>query len=97
MISLFQIQNITSKSIGYANKKVPTAAVNYLIKDLELFCLCINISPLKHLLVKVDFDCTVNHSSFTYIMKRKTETARSKTKRLIEVLSDYSFNLYYLK
>ena len=47
--------------------------MNYLITELELLGLCVNISQLKHLHAKTDFDCIVDHLGLTYIMKIKTE------------------------
>ena len=35
--------------------------------------------------------------AITCIMKSKMEPATNRIKRLLEVLSSYSFNLYYLK
>ena len=52
---------------------------------------------LNTLLVKVDFGCTVDHLVLTYIMKSKTELASIRIKRLLDVLSVYSFNLCYMK
>ena len=39
---------------------ITSAAVNWPVKELELLGLCVNISQFKHLLAKVDFDCTVD-------------------------------------
>ena len=50
-----------------------------------------------HLLRKVDFDAVVDHSAITQIMRSKVELATNRIKRLLEVLSAYSFNLYYIK
>ena len=55
--------------------------------ELELLGLCVNINQLKHLLEKVDFDCTVDHLPLTYIIKSKTEPTSARIKRLLEVLS----------
>ena len=46
---------------------------------------------------KVDFDAVVDHLAITHIMKNKMEPATNRIKRLLEVLSSYSFNLYYIK
>ena len=54
--ALYQFQNSTPKLIGYASKRLPSAAVNYSIKELKLLDLCVNINQFKHLLAKVDFD-----------------------------------------
>ena len=52
---------------------------------------------ILHLLKKVDFDTVVDHLAITNIMRSKTEPATTRIKRLIELLSPYSFNLYYIK
>ena len=54
---------------------------------------CKLCTPLK----KVDFDAVVDHLAITYIMRSKAEPATTRIKRLIELLSPYSFNLYYIK
>ena len=59
--------------------------------------LAMNISTFSHLLKRVDFDAIVNHLSITYIMRSKVEPATTRIKRLLELLSPYSFNLYYIK
>ena len=59
--------------------------------------LAINIASFAHLLRKVDFDVVVDHLAITQIMRSKVELATNKIKRLLEVLSAYSFNLYYIK
>ena len=52
--ALYQIQNGTPKLIGNASKRIPPAAMNYLITEIELLGLCVNINQFKHLLAKVD-------------------------------------------
>ena len=59
--ALYQIQNGTQRLIGYANNRFPPVAVNHLITELELLGLHVNIHQFKHLLAKVDFDCSVDH------------------------------------
>ena len=39
----------------------------------------------------------VDHLAITQIMRSKVELATNRIKRLLEVLSAYSFNLYYIK
>ena len=46
---------------------------------------------------KVDFDAVVDHLAITQIMRSKVEPATNRIKRLLEVLSAYSFILYYIK
>ena len=59
--------------------------------------LAVNIASFAHLLKRVDFDAVVDHLVITHIMKSKMEPATNRIKRLLEVLSSYSFNLYYIK
>ena len=51
----------------------------------------------SHLLKKVDFDAVVDHLAIMHIIRSKAEPATTRIKRLIELLSPYSFNLYYIK
>ena len=44
-----------------------------------------------------DFDATVDHLSLTHIIKSKAEPATVRIKKLLELISSYSFNLYYMK
>ena len=69
---------------------------NYSITELEMCSLAINIASLAHLLKRVDFDAIVDHLALTHIIKSK-EPNTTRIKRLLEVLSSYSFNLYYMK
>ena len=85
------------KLIAYASKRMPEAARNYSITELEMCGLAINIASFAHLLKRVDFDAIVDHLAITYIMKSKMEPATNRIKRLLQTLSSYSFNLYYIK
>ena len=51
----------------------------------------------EHLLKGVDFDDTVDHLALVHMLKSKAEPAATRIKRLLKVLSTYSFNLYYMK
>ena len=93
----YQIQNGQARLIAYAGKKMPEAAKNYSITELEMCGLAMNIMTFSHLLKKVDFDTVVDHLAITHIMRSKAEPATTRIKRLIELLSPYSFNLYYIK
>ena len=97
VVSLYQIQNGKPKLIAYASKRLPEAVHNYSITELELCGLAINIASFVHLLRKVDFDAVVDHLAIMHIMRSKVEPATTRIKRLLEVLSLYSFNLYYIK
>ena len=76
---------------------MPEAAKNYSITELEMCGLAMNIATFSHLLKKVDFNAVVDHLAITYIMRSKAEPATTRIKRLLELLSPYSFNLYYIK
>ena len=94
---LYQIQNGQPRLIAYASKRMPEAAKNYSITELEMCGLAMNITTFSHLLKKVDFDAIVDHLAITHIMRNKTKPATTRIKRLLELLSPYSFNLYYIK
>ena len=94
---LYQIQNGQPRLIAYASKRMPEAAKNYSITELEMCGLAMNIAMFSHLLKKVDFDVVVDHLAITHIMRSKAEPTTTRIKRLLELLSPYSFNLYYIK
>ena len=94
---MYQIQNGKPKLIAYSSKILPEAACNYSITELEMCGLAKNIASFAHLLRKVDFDAVVDHLAITQIMRSKVELVTNRIKRLLEVLSAYSFNLYYIK
>ena len=68
-----------------------------MITELEMCGMAINIATFSHLLKKVDFGTGVDHLAITHIMRSKAKPATTRIKRLIELLSPYSFNLYYIK
>ena len=94
---LYQIQNGQPRLIAYPSKRMPEAAKNFSITELEMCGLAMNIATFSHLLNKVDFDAVVDHLAITHIMRSKAEPATTRIKRLIELLGPYSFNLYYIK
>ena len=55
------------------------------------------MTSFAHLLKRVDFDAIVDHLAVTHIMKSKMDQTTNRIKRLLELLSSYSFNLYYIK
>ena len=82
---------------AYVSNRMPEAAKNYSITELEMCGLAINIASFAHLLKRVEFDAVVDHLAITHIMESKAEPASNRIKRLLEILSAYSFNLYYIK
>ena len=94
---MYQIQNGKPKLIAYASKRLPEATQNYSVTEIELYGLAINIASFSHFLKRVDFDMIVYHLALTHIIENKAEPATTRKKRLLELISTYSFNLYYLK
>ena len=94
---MYQIQKGKPKLIAYASKRLLEAAKSYSITELELCGLAINIASFSHLLKRVDFDAIVDHLALMHIIKSKMEPATTRIKRLLELISSYSFNLYYMK
>ena len=78
--TLYQIQGGKPKLIAYASKRLPEAAKNYSITELELCRLAINIASFAHLLKRVDFDAIVDHLALTHIIKSKAEPATTRIK-----------------
>ena len=76
---------------------MPEAAKNYSITELKMCSLARNITSFAHLLKRVGFDAVVDHLTIMHIMKSKMEPATNRTKRLLEILSSHSFNLFYIK
>ena len=95
--ALYQMQNRKPKLITYASKRLPEAAKSYSITELELCGLAINIASFAHLLKGVYFDAIVDHLALKHIIKSKMEPATTRIKRFLELISSYSFNLYYMK
>ena len=93
----YQIQNGNPKLIVYASKRLPEATKSYSITELELCGLAINVASFSHLLKRVDFDAIVDNLALMHIIKSKLEPATTRIKRLLELISSYSFNLYYMK
>ena len=73
--ALYQIQNGQPRLITYASKRMPEAAKNYSITELEMCGLAMNIATFLHLLKRVDFDAIVDHLAITHIMRSKAEPA----------------------
>ena len=91
------MQDGKPRLLGYASKSLPDTCQNYSVTELEMTGLVINIHLWKHLLLRVEFDCAVDHRALPYIMKSKNLPATGRIIRLLEHLSGYSFNLYYVK
>ena len=79
--------------------RLPEAARNSSIKELEMCGLAINIASFTHVLKRVDFNVIVDHLALMHIIKSKIEPTITRIKRLLELFkfSSYSFNFYYIK
>ena len=78
--AFYHIQNGKPKLIAYTSKRLPEAARNYSITELELCSLAISIAIFSHLLKGVDFDVIVDHLALTHIIKSKAEPATMRIK-----------------
>ena len=92
--TLYQIHNGKPKLISYASKRLPESTRNYLITELELCSLAINITSSLQLVKRIDFDAIEDHLTLTHIIRSKAELATTRIKRLLELISSYSFTLY---
>ena len=82
--------------MGYNSKKLPAAARNYSITELELFGLVINVHAFKEQLTGIYFECYCDHSALTYILNSKRPIATNGLDRLVRALNKFNFSIYYL-
>ena len=94
---MWQIQEGKPHLIGYASKTLPEACARYSVTELEMTGLLVNIGLWKNILKHREFDVAVDHAAVTQILKAKTEPASTRIMRLLDRLSSYSFNLYYVQ
>ena len=78
--ALYPVQNGKPKLIAYASKRMPEAAKNYSIIELEMCGLAINIANFAHLLKRVVLDTAVNHLAITHIIKKQNGTSYEQNK-----------------
>ena len=78
--ALYQIQNGQPRLIAYTSKRMPEAAKNYSITELEMCGLEMNIATFLLLLKKVDFDAIVDHLAITHIMRSKLSLPQLESK-----------------
>ena len=91
------MQGGKARLLGYASKTLPEACSRYSVTELEMTGLLVNMNLWKSLLKHREFDAAVDHVAVAQIMKAKTEPATTRIMRLLDRLSAYSFNLYYVK
>ena len=81
--ALYQIQNGKPKLIAYASKRLPEAACNYSITELEMHGLAINIATFVHLLRKVDFDAVVDHFGNNSYYEEQNRNCYNRNKQIV--------------
>ena len=90
--TLYQIQGGKPKLIAYASRRLPEAAKNYSITELELCGLAINIASFAHLLKRVDFDASeiipIPFNAYRILEEnRKIDVCKNEEKFLIQMHS----------
>ena len=83
--------------VGYNSNKLPPPAIRYRISELELCGLAVNINSFKHILRNTEFTVIINHSALLHILSAKGEQSTLRLKKLIEIWSQYSFKVKFLR
>ena len=76
---------------------MPLSAQRYSISELELTGICANVTAFKHLLRNSNFTLYCGHSALVHKMNGKKEPSALRLKKLIENLSDYKFDIKFLR
>ena len=95
--ALYQEQRGRLRLVGYNSKKLPPAAITCSISELELCGLAINIHSFKHILRNTEFTVSIDHFALLNTLNAKREPPTLGLKKLIEVLSQYSFKVKFLR
>ena len=95
--ALYQEQKGRYRLIAYFSKKLPLSAQRYGISELELTGIYANVLAFKHLLRNVHFTLYCDHSALVHIMNGKKEPPTLRLKKLIENLSDFKFDIKFLR
>ena len=95
--ALYQEQKGRYRLIAYFSKKLPLSAQRYSISELELTGIYDNVLAFKHLLRNVHFTLYCDHSALVHIMNGKKEPPTLRLKKLIENLSDFKFDIKFLR
>ena len=78
-------------------QETPRSCKKLLYNRIRIIWFSHKYSKLFTLTGRVDFDAIVDHLALTHIIKSKLELVTKRIKRLWELISSYSFNLYYMK
>ena len=95
--ALYREQKGRYRLIAYFSKKLPLSAQRYSISELELTDIYANVLAFKHLLRNVHFTLYCDHSALVHIMNGKKEPPTLRLKKLIENLSDFKFDIKFLR
>ena len=95
--ALYQEQKGRYRLIAYFSKKLLLSAQRYSISELELIGIYANVTAFKHLLRNSNFTLYCDHSALVHIMNGKKEPPTLRLKKLIENLSDYKFDIKFLR
>ena len=95
--ALYQEQKGRYRLIAYFLKKLPLSAQRYSISELELTGIYANVLAFKHLLRNAHFTLYCDHSALVHIMNGKKEPPTLRLKKLIENLSDFKFDIKFLR
>ena len=94
---LYQEQRGKLRLVGYNFKKLPPALIRYSISELELCGLAVNIHSFKYILRNTEFTVIIDHSALLYILNAKREPPTLRLKKFIEVLSQFSFKVKFMR
>ena len=85
--ALYQIQNGQPRLIAYASKRMPEAAKNYSITELEMCGLAMNIATFSHLLKKVDFDTIVDYLAISSYYEKQSRTCHNQNQKIVGIIT----------
>lgn len=83
--------------IAYYSKRLPPAAKNYSVSELELMGIYLSVSCFRYMLLGQDFQVFCDHSALVHIFKSKKQPPTTRIQKLLERLSEYCFQLAYIK
>ena len=95
--ALYQGQKGRYRLIAYFSRKLPLSAQRYSISELELTGIYANVTASKHRLRNSNFTLYCDHSALVHMMNGKKEPPTLRLKKLIENLSDYKFDIKFLR
>ena len=95
--ALYQEQKGRFRLIAYFFKKLSLSAQRYSISELKLTGIYANVTAFKHLLRNSNFTLYCDHSALVHIINGKKEPPTLRLKKLTENLSDYKFDIKFLR